>query len=125
MSGVLLLAGGVVMVSLIDAPPAWKIAGGITWFGLSASRLWQLRHAYAENGILRVAADGSIEIEGLDGRRRAATLNNGSFAVQRFAWLSVSLPNGTSYAELVRGDARESQEWRRFQVIWRHIGAHS
>jgi hypothetical protein len=124
-SGMLLLAGGVAMVCLIDGPPTWKIAGGVMWFGVSAFRLWQLGHAYVENGILRIAADGTLEIEGMDGRRRTASLASGSFAVQRFAWLRISLPSGATYAELVRGTARESEEWRRFQVIWRHIGAHS
>ena len=124
-SGVLLLAGGVAMVSLIDGPTAWKVAGGVIWSGISVYRLWQLGHAYAENGILRVGADGSLEVEGLDGRWHAATLGGGSFALQRFAWLRISPSNGTAYAELLRGSARESEEWRRFQVIWRHIGAHS
>ena len=124
-SGVLLLAGGVVMVSLIDGSTAWKIAGGSVWTGVSGYRLWQLGHAYAVNGILRLGADGSLEIEGLDGRRHAATLDSGSFVLQRFAWLRISPSTGTAYGELVRGNARESEEWRRFQVIWRHIGARS
>ena len=112
------------MVCLIDGPIEWKIAGGIIWSGSSAYRLWQLGRAYAENDILRVGADGSLVIERADGCLHAASLCGGSFAVQRFAWLRVSPSNGAPYAELLRGNERESEEWRRFQVIWRHIGAH-
>ena len=124
-SGIALLVAGVVMISMLDLSKILKVVGGLAWAGISAHRLWQYARAYALNGKLRIRADESLEIEGPDGQRHRARLCSGSFATRRFAWLRVAPANAAAYGELLRGDSRQSEEWRRFQVIWRHIGAHS
>jgi hypothetical protein len=52
---------------------------------------------------------------------------SGGVLLSELGWirLSVVLPDGRKLVlgEFVRGNARESADWRRLQVIWRHIGA--
>jgi hypothetical protein len=50
-------------------------------------------------------------------------LLSGSIVHRRFAWIRVRSNCGLLITEFLRGDARASPEWRRLQVIWRHIGA--
>ena len=53
----------------------------------------------------------------------AATIMPGSVVTKRFAWLRLDADNGRRYRELVRGSCPQNDDWRRFQVIWRHLGA--
>jgi len=47
--------------------------------------------------------------------------------LRKVGWirLSFELPTGRKLilGELLRGDGRRGEDWRRLQVIWRHIGA--
>jgi len=52
-----------------------------------------------------------------------ASLMTGSVLLRKLGWVRLKDESGRVFVELVRGDARLSHDWRRFQVIWRHIGA--
>jgi len=41
------------------------------------------------------------------------------------AWLVLASPDGRRWLALLQGDSRESEQWRRLQVIWRHMGSGS
>ena len=122
-SGFVLLILGLLMLLFVDWSPILRGLIGVSWGGLTALRLLQLARAYTQNGILRLGADGGVNIEATDGRRVAAALQPGSLVLQRYAWLRIAPEVGRPYAELLTGDPRENEDWRRFQVIWRHIGA--
>ena len=121
-SGAAMLFLGLLMLVFIDWPLSLKVLIGVSWGGLTLLRLVQLARTYAQNGILRIRGDGGVEIEAPGGRRVAATLQPGSLVLQRYAWLRLQPDSGRPYAELLQGDLRENEDWRRFQVIWRHFG---
>ena len=124
-SGAALLIAGLIMLTVVAWPPLVKGSVAVSWGGLTLLRLLQLARAYAQNGILRIEAGGYVEVEASCGRRVAATLQAGSFVLQRYAWLRVAPDAGRPYPELLQRDSCESEEWRRFQVIWRHFGANN
>lgn len=72
---------------------------------------------------IRVAAGGNVQIVTPDGCCIAATLRPGCVVTRRFAWLCFDAENGRRYRELVRAKSPQNHDWRRFQVIWRHLGA--
>ena len=123
-SGLLLGVLGFVMLSLVDAAVDQRVILGLAWLFLMARELWRHGLAYSRNGILRISAGGRTEVQVPGGDWRPAELCSGSIVLSRLAWLRVSTADGARYAELLRGLSRESEDWRRFQVIWRHIGAH-
>jgi hypothetical protein len=84
------------------------------------SALWR---GYAASGALRIAAGGQVERQTPDGAWEPATLCAGSLVLARFAWLRIAAAGGRPYAELVSARSHASEDWRRLQVIWRHIGA--
>ena len=72
---------------------------------------------------IRVAAGGNVQIMAPDGCCIAATPRPGCVVTKRFAWLSLDAENGRHYRELVRAKTPQDHDWRRFRVIWRHLGA--
>lgn len=69
-----------------------------------------------------MSAGGAVEVVGQDGGWRAATLQNGSVVLSEFAWLRIETCDGRKVVELLRGNCRKNKEWRRLQMIWRHLG---
>ena len=122
-AGMVLFLAGSLLVLLLPITFGFKAALAIIWLiicGYEWSSNWL---AYARGGILRVDSGGGIERKCRDGCWRAAKLAAGSVVTPRLAWLRICAGRGHRYGELFRGDARENVDWRRFQVIWRHIGA--
>ncbi len=72
---------------------------------------------------IRLTAGGDALILDPEQRWHPATLQTGSVLLRNYVWLRLRGANGRLYSELIRGDARKSQDWRRLQLIWRHIGA--
>ena len=122
-SGMLLFLAGLVLVISLPLAAAYKFLVAFLWLALSAYEWISNRRAYARYGILRIDAEGSVERRSNDGTWQKHALRSGSVVLARLAWLRLVTADGLRYAELVRGDARESNDWRRFQVIWRHVGA--
>jgi hypothetical protein len=122
-SGVLLFFLGLLLILELPIAGCYKVLIAVVWLGLSAFEWLSNRRAYAQNGILRIDAEGRVEWWDDDAGRRELGLRPGSVVLSRLAWLRLSAGDGLRYAELLRGDARESDDWRRFQVIWRHVGA--
>ena len=122
-SGALLAISGIVMVALIDLSLSVKVVLGLAWALVVGRELVRHRRAYSRNGIMRVGAGGEIEVQRPDGHWRRSELCAGSMVLERLAWLRIRTSGRLKYAELLRGNSRESDDWRRLQVIWRHIGA--
>ena len=57
------------------------------------------------------------------GEWRTASLLSGSLVLPGVAWLRISVGTGPAYGELLTGNPRKNEDWRRLLVIWRHIGA--
>jgi hypothetical protein len=122
-SGAFLFLAGLALVPFVAVAPVLKIALAVAWAGLCGREWWVLRRAYASGGVLRIASGGQVERQRRDGTWEPAKLCAGSVVLPRIAWLRVAPRSGPPYAELVRPGSDRSEDWRRLQVIWRHIGA--
>jgi hypothetical protein len=118
-----LFIAGLALVPFVAVSPVLKAALALAWAGLCGREWWALRRAYASPGVLRIAAGGQVERQRRDGTWESARLCAGSVVLPRIAWLRVAPRGGPPFAELVRPKSDRSEDWRRLQVIWRHIGA--
>ena len=123
LSGAALHLAGLIIVPTLPLAATLRVALAIAWTGLCSYEWLAMWRGYVTGGRLRIDAGGSVERQCLDGTWESARLCAGSVVVSRFAWLRIAPPGMRPYAELVAGDGRESEDWRRLQVIWRHIGA--
>jgi hypothetical protein len=124
-SGLLLGAIGLPLIASLGIALSVRSVLAAVWLIVFARQWLRFRHAYIRNGILRLDSDGEISCRRSPGNWEPLVLLPGSVVTSGWAWLRLSEAHGPDYAELLRGDIRQSHDWRRFQVIWRHIGASS
>ena len=119
-SGVVLaLTGGGLVLLLPIGIPA-KLAALLAWIGWSARELLTHRRVYGRWSALELSADGESRLFGCE-ECCAATVLPGSIVLPELAWLRIRAENGDVWGELVAGNHRQCKEWRRFQVIFRHL----
>ncbi len=123
LSGALLFLAGLVFVPLLAVSAVLKGLVAVAWSCLCGYEWLAFWRGYAGSRTLRIAPGGSIERQCRDGSWQPARLCAGSLVLPGFAWLRVAPPGAKTYAELVSASSHESENWRRLQVIWRHIGA--
>ena len=75
---------------------------------------------YGRWSALKLSADGESRLFGCE-ETCAVTVLPGSIVLPELAWLRIRAENGDTWGELVAGNHRQSKEWRRFQVIFRHL----
>ena len=122
-SGLGLLAAGVVVLACLPlAPPVIAAASGLwtAWVGRELAVLWRV---YGRTPGYRLWADGAIDVLAGGGSGLSGRVAPGSLVTRRWAWLRIAASDGRCWGELVAGNGRESQQWRRFQVIFRHLSA--
>ncbi len=119
-----MLAGcaGIAVVSSLPLNAALRWAAAAGWLAYSVLELWRLARVYRIVVSLAVAADRSVELILRDGKRIAARLEPGSLILPQLAWLRLETDCGLKYGELLRGNSRKNKDWRRLQVIRRHVG---
>jgi hypothetical protein len=122
-SGAVLFLAGLALIPWLALARTAEGVLAIAWTVLCGREWRALQRGYARNGTLRVAAGGLVERQCRDGSWRPARLCAGSIIATRFAWLRIRPRSGLRYAELVSRKSQKSEDWRRLQVIWRHIGA--
>ncbi len=122
-SGLAFALAGTVILATLPLPIGASAAAAVLWLSGSLTNAERLRRRYRGIRGYRLYADGSVDIVRADGRRVVGRLAPGTFLLPRLAWLRVTPPEGGPVAELVAGDPRTSQHWRRFQVICRHVSA--
>jgi hypothetical protein len=111
------------MILLLNVSVAVRGAGCLAWLGLGYFELRRIAHGFDCCVALRIRPGGEIEVQNRDGEWVSGDLQSGSIVLRHFAWLRVRTHGGLQCAEFLRGDARSCPNWRRLQVIWRHIGA--
>ena len=121
-SAIGLFALGLVIVATMSIAIPFRVALGSGWLLLAMRQLRILACHHARTGRIRIYADGSAEVAAAAGAWHAATLAPGSIVLDRIAWLRLECVDGTSGAELLTGNSRRNEEWRRLQMIWRHLG---
>lgn len=122
-SGALFAVAGVALIFSTRLPAALLIAASVAWLLFSGWELRRIRHGHACCRRLRLSAGGEMRWLDAGGNWHPAELLPGSVLLRRLGWIRWDDGHGGQYAELVRGRCRESDDWRRLQVIWRHIGA--
>lgn len=122
-SGRLLCAAGVVMILTLHISAALRAAAALAWLVVGYVELRRTIRGFDYCSAIRVRCGGQIEIQNSDQDWVPAVLQSGSIVLQNVAWLRMQAGGGMPCSELLRGDARSSPDWRRLQVIWRHIGA--
>ena len=117
-----LFLGGLAFLLL---PLAWdfKLPGTAAWCILGARDLWLITRGYKRCERIRVHHDGAVQVWAPDGHCIAATLGAGSIVTNGLAWVRIRPRGGGRYGLLLRCKAAENKDWRRLQVIWRHLGA--
>lgn len=106
------------------ALPASAIGLGVAvWLYFMLSEISVLARQFRISHGLRLYADCSLMRLDQEGRWRPVQLLPGSLVLAKLAWIRYETNGGIRSAELLWGNRRESHDWRRLQVIWRHIGA--
>lgn len=118
----LALTAWVILVSL--PLPGWMRALlCVTWTGMAARELRQLRLAWRACRRLRISGDGQIEVLTADDEWVAARLLPGSVLLQNAGWIRLQTSHAGRFGELLFRRQGAAADWRRLQVIWRHVGA--
>ena len=114
---------GLVVILGLAAPLPMRLAGAALWTAVVAGQMARLHLGWVSCLALRVFADGSVAVLGPDGAWTPGRLEPDGVLLRRWGWIRLRAGSGHPFAEPLRGSCRESREWRRLQVAWRHIGA--
>lgn len=122
-TGILLTLAGVASIVVLPVALVTKLVSGVSWCGIGIRELRLIARGYKDCERIQVDASGVAQVFDAQGRCRTATIDSGSMVLGRFAWLRLQGPKGLRHSELLGRDAARVHDWRRFQVIWRHLGA--
>ena len=123
LSGTGLLLAGVAAVMTLPVPPAQRVVAALLWAAWCAWSIWRLNGRWRTYVALRVSADRRVTLCDRNGEWRDATLVPGSILLQDWGWIRLRTGGGPAFAEPLRAARQNRRDWRRLQVIWRHIGA--
>jgi len=90
---------------------------------MSVLELRKLSRAWLACQRLRFHSTGEIQVLDATGRWRAGRRVSGGVMLRKIGWIRLRNHAGLTFGELLTGDPRTSHDWRRLQVIWRHVGA--
>lgn len=118
--GVLSLSGAIVILNW-PFDLAWRTGMTLAWFAFGCRELAVLRRAYMAFSHMDVGIHGAIRLGRYSNTPVSAELRPGSVLLSHVGWLRLQAADGTRFAELVAGNPRKNKDWRRMQVIWRHL----
>ncbi|MDH3442230.1 MAG: hypothetical protein OEM63_15840 [Gammaproteobacteria bacterium] len=121
-SGALLTITGILVIATLPGPPHWLWPAATLW-GLAGLReIRIIASGYDAYQRIRISSTGAMELRRSTDDWMPVELLAGSVVLLNLAWLRFRLADGSRCCELLRGNAREDEAWRRFQLIWRHLG---
>ena len=123
LSGILLCVVGLVLIPGLALPAPAIGLGVALWFYYMLLAITVLAREFRNCRGLKVYPDCSLLRLDRESRWRPVRLLPGSVVLPRLAWIRFETECGVRAAELLRGDCRKGDDWRRLQVIWRHVGA--
>lgn len=121
-SGLLLLLAGVAAIFTLPVPLLQRGAAAGLWSAWCGWSIWCLIGAWSTYVAFRIAPDGSVRMLRRDGEWRDAVLLPGSVLLQDRGWVRLRPYGGRACAEPLCRARQNRQDWRRLQVIWRHVG---
>ena len=119
------MAFGLITIISLPIDGLLRAAGSSIWLIAMGAELIVISSAHKRFGRIRMHSDGQVELRDNDGHWHGATIGNGSIVLPKLAWLRIKTASGGRYHELLRRNSMQSEQWRRLQVIWRHLGAAS
>ncbi|MDH3434500.1 MAG: hypothetical protein OEM60_11615 [Gammaproteobacteria bacterium] len=122
-TGVVATMLGTAMILILPIQPAWRLLAGVVWLLQHGRALLLIARGNKRCERLRIAHDGAASIMTGGQFRTPARLVAGSIVLRRIAWLRFETEDGQRLAELIRCNGAQNENWRRLQVIWRHLGA--
>ena len=114
---------GLAMILALSMPPVWRAVAALVWLVMNGRELALMAKGYKRCRRIRIGYGGDVELLGRDGGWMSATLVSGSVVLRKYAWLRLETGEGLRFAEPVRAKNAQNKDWRRLQVIWRHLGA--
>lgn len=117
----LALLGGTAILLCLPVPPALRTLAAAGWAFCMILGYVGRRSRQQQLQRIRVYADGTAQLLSPDGAWSYVAVRGDSVVLNRLAWLRLEYADGHRHAELLRGDSRESEDWRRFHVIWKHV----
>jgi hypothetical protein len=114
---------GVITILSLPAAGFLRAVAAAVWCSIMSAELRFISSTNKRFKRIRISSDGECELQNQDGNWETAKITQACVVLPRLAWLRLQPGNGRCHCELVSGDARESEQWRRLQVIWRHLGA--
>jgi hypothetical protein len=122
-SGVVFLAAGVAVITGLPLAPALRACTIAAWSAGLAYELWYTAQAFRSTLAVVIYPDGGLELLRADDSRASGRLATGSMPLARYAWLRVAVPGRRSWGEPFDSRTQDREQWRRFQVICRHLSA--
>ena len=92
----------------------WGLWVGTQWFLITSAHKRYRR--------VRIHSDGTAALLDRSGDWHPAVVSDDCIVLASYAWLKLKPASGGSYCELMRAASSENKQWRRLQVIWRHLG---
>ena len=123
LSGVCLNVAALVVILLLPVHAAVTVGAAILCIVYGVHEQVRMRRAYRRFSRLRMSCNGELRVLDRQGEWQPGILLAGSVLLRRVGWIRVRTDAGFVFAELVRGHCREHPDWRRLQVLWRHVGA--
>ena len=120
-TGAMLALVGAAALATLPWPGTARLLAGGLWVLGAGAELLRLGRVYRRFTAYRVYENGQVALLAAHGVRRTGVLAPGSVVSGRIAWLRIRAGGGPAWAELLAGERRESQQWRRFHVIFRHL----
>ena len=122
-AGALAILGGIAVIAALPITWQWQVIVGLGWGVYSGRDLWLIARANKACQRLQVDQDGCIRVFDRECCCSPATMDSGSLVLRRLAWLRFRTAAGRRHVELIRRKSTQNDDWRRLQVIWRHLGA--
>jgi len=120
-SAALLSMLGLLCLLLMPLAPAWRASAAFLWLASSAREIRKFRQHYITFSHMRFHAGGNVELLRREQAATAAVILPGSVLLGNAGWIRLRSGDAASCAELVSAKTQESKQWRRLQVIWRHL----
>ena len=115
--------GGIVAIVALPVEWSWRAAAAVCWVLFCGRDLWQIAAGYKHCARIRIEHTGNMLVFENDNFSSVASIEAGSVVLWQFAWLRFRSENGRRHVELIRRKTAQNKDWRRLQVIWRHLGA--
>ncbi len=122
-SGMVAALLGLLIILSATIAAYWRLLASVIWLVFSARELIKLHAGHKRIRRIRINPDGSAELVTNEGEQLPATLLAGSIVLPTLAWLRLESHDGFRSCELIHGKSPQDKQWRRLQVIWRHLGA--